>query len=327
MASFFYLDTLHGLYLNQVFHLALGGFNWFSDPMWLFLFILALAGGVLGVLGRYPRLGLWLFVGAYGAILAGDVLYYTPGRGLLWITGFWLAVFSLYPSQNWQRLWLFGQWCFAQGWLMAVVGPTQLFFKMVPLWSWGFLLLVMPASFWDFGRQVMCRLRDQKGKDRSVRPFQFLHVAVVLVFVAIQCVLPLRQIWLRGDVNWTGEGDYFSWRPFLSVKQGEIVFTVINAKTGEYEKPKLDTALTEAQRFALKTQPDVVWQMAQMLQKKYQQKGWKPVVTVTHLLSLNGQPLGTVIDPTYSLGEVPYSWVRHNPWILDQNTFSAPLKL
>ena len=97
-------------------------------------------------------------------------------------------------------------------------------------------------------------------------------VTMVLVWLALQILVPLRHYRIPGDVNWTEQGHQFSWRMMLRSKRGNATFHVRTPKGGDY-RVKLADHLTPKQTRKAACLPDLIWQFAQHLQSEALRQG------------------------------------------------------
>jgi vitamin K-dependent gamma-carboxylase len=135
-----------------------------------------------------------------------------------------------------------------------------------------------------------------------------LAVVVVLhIYFLAQLALPLRHWLYPGDVNWTEEGHRFSWRMKLRDKEVvEFVVTATDPRTGEqWEVDPYDT-LVPRQYDKMVPRPDMIQQFARHVATEYErERGARPRITVRARASLNGGPVGDLIDPTVDLAAEP----------------------
>ena len=138
----------------------------------------------------------------------------------------------------------------------------------------------------------------------------------MMVYLAIQVLLPLRHHAIKDDVLWTEEGHRLSWRMMLRSRSGYTHFKVVNKETKDTISVNLDDYLTKKQRRKLGSYPDYVWQFAQHLKKEYAKKGEDISVYVTGKTKVNDGEYHPLIDPKVDLAEVPWNYFSHNEWIL-----------
>lgn len=146
-------------------------------------------------------------------------------------------------------------------------------------------------------------------------------VILFCVYFAFQIGLPLRHYFIEDDVIWTEEGHRLSWRMMLRTKSGYATYTISNKQTGKSHTINLDNYLTEKQKRAATTKPDVIWQLAQYLKNQYNNKGEVVSVFVNCKISINGKPYKTLIDPKIDLASVKWNAFKHSSWILPLNKY------
>lgn len=140
---------------------------------------------------------------------------------------------------------------------------------------------------------------------------------LLLCYFAFQLYLPLRHHLYKGNVFYTEEGHRLAWRMMLRYKSGIVNFKV--------KSPTLDSTwivnpnqiLTRKQANSLPGKPDMVWQFAQYLDKKYREEGLGDVeVYVEGKVRLNREPLYDMVDRTVDLSNVKWQPLKHADWIL-----------
>lgn len=139
---------------------------------------------------------------------------------------------------------------------------------------------------------------------------------VLIVYFTIQLLLPLRHHFFEGSANWTEEGHRLSWRMMLRVKSGSIRMDAVDQATGERQKIDLNKYVTRNQLSSLACQPDMIWQLAQRLEKEYASKGIDVAIYANANVSLNGRPHRQLIDTSVDLTTVPWEVWKHSDWIL-----------
>lgn len=139
----------------------------------------------------------------------------------------------------------------------------------------------------------------------------------LLVYFALQLLLPLRALGYPGNVLWTEEGYRFAWRVMLVEKAGQATFTVRDPKTGRQSEVNNADFLTPYQEKQMAIQPDLILQYAHFLAEKYSEQYGigRPQVTVDCFVALNGRSSQRLIDPSVNLAEIEDSlWPK--TWIL-----------
>jgi uncharacterized membrane protein YphA (DoxX/SURF4 family) len=210
------------------------------------------------------------------------------------------------------------------GILLFNITNDQLFYIGV----FPYLMLIATFLFFepDWPKRFIARLRGKgvPAPDRVSVPVQVTHPArtrLVFAFVAgylfIQVLVPLRH-WLYGpDVTWTEEGHRFSWLMMLRHKTAKIRMTVTDPATGRADEVDLQEDLVSEQIWKMAGRPDMIFQYAQFLKKKFQGRGIQdPVIRAEVAASLNYRPPQPLIDPDVNLAKAEYPLFRRASWIL-----------
>ncbi len=154
-----------------------------------------------------------------------------------------------------------------------------------------------------------------KGSAKSL-----VVVVAVAGYVAVQLLVPLRHLLYPGNVNWTHEGHYFSWRMKLDNRFARVRFFVTHPSTGERQDVNLDAFLDRRQKQLMAARPDMIVQFAQHISHHYREAftvGEDPPVHALVSMSLNGRPMKPLIDPAVNLASRRVS-MRPADWIVRQ---------
>lgn len=145
-------------------------------------------------------------------------------------------------------------------------------------------------------------------------------VACIFVFfITFQLLFPWRHLLYPNDLFWSEEGYRFSWRVMLMEKAGYATFYVTDPETGRKGQVANYEYLTPQQEKMMATQPDMIWQFAQFIEKEYQKKGIeRPVINAEVYATLNGRRSRLLIDPSIDLTKVkdsfaPKDWITEAP--------------
>lgn len=131
--------------------------------------------------------------------------------------------------------------------------------------------------------------------NRLILPFLF-------VYFIFQFTFPFRHIALTDNLLWTENGIRFAWHVMIMEKNGHTEFTVVNNKTQKRFTVYPSQHLTVIQEKQMSFQPDMIWQFAQYLGKKYSNGITSDVsIYANSKVSLNGRPSRTYIDPKVDL--------------------------
>ncbi|MCM4156379.1 HTTM domain-containing protein [Gramella sp. AN32] len=163
-------------------------------------------------------------------------------------------------------------------------------------------------------------LRNKKehydGDEIIVPSYRNFLVTAMSIWFIIQIGLPLRHWFFKDDVLWTEEGHRLSWRMMLRGKSGSVKFKVVEKGTSDTIFIDNKAYLGRKQLRAIGSKPDMIWQFAQRLEKKYEKEGKEVEVYVNSKVSVNGRPYQPFIDPKVNLAAEKWPHFRHKNWIL-----------
>ena len=139
---------------------------------------------------------------------------------------------------------------------------------------------------------------------------------LIIPYLIIQLLLPLRHHFIEGDVLWTEEGHRLSWRMMLRERNGFIHIRIKDLKTGEESLYDYRKNLTDKQIQNLATKPDFIWQYCQYITKEF--KGKEIAIFIDCKNSINRKEYKTLIDPKFDMAKAKWDYFRHNEWLLNR---------
>jgi hypothetical protein len=152
---------------------------------------------------------------------------------------------------------------------------------------------------------------------QGISPMPRWTLALLVFWVALQLLLPLRHFFIPGNAHWTEEGHNFSWHMMVRHKDAEGVFIATDPATGEQWDVNLWEYLTLSQQREMMKRPHMIVQFAHYLADHLRSTGRKDVEIRARIsASLNGRAPQLLIDPNVDLAKVPYPWWGHADWIL-----------
>lgn len=134
----------------------------------------------------------------------------------------------------------------------------------------------------------------------------------LLVFFAINLLIPVRHFIAGTEVNWTEKGHRFSWRLMTRAKRGSTAeFIVVDNSTGEKYQINERKMLTRRQYRKMAGETDLVLAFAHFLREKYSEQLGHDNLSVyaTVMTKLNGRKRGLLIDPKLDLSKVSRSFL------------------
>ena len=141
---------------------------------------------------------------------------------------------------------------------------------------------------------------------------------LIIGFISLQLLFPLRYLLYPGNLFWTEEGYTFSWRVMLTEKAGNAQYYVTDRHTGKRVHIYNRDHLIPAQEKMMATKPDFILQYAKHLKQVWKAKGMNdPIVTADIFVTLNGRRSKRFVDPAVDLATQKDTW-KHKEWILDE---------
>lgn len=127
-------------------------------------------------------------------------------------------------------------------------------------------------------------------------------VLLGLFYCSVQLLMPLRFMLYGGNVLWHEQGMRYAWRVMLRAKGGQTTFHVRQLATDHVYHVSPRDYLTGLQEAEMSSQPDLILQLGQHIQKDFERRGLGPVeVRVDSRVSLNGRRSVPFIDPSVDL--------------------------
>ena len=142
-----------------------------------------------------------------------------------------------------------------------------------------------------------------------------MTASVLIAYVMIQLVVPLRHFLYPQPTRWTEAGHTFSWRMMLRSKRGIVVYSVRDPTTDRSWTEKPRDYLTRHQARDMVGKPEMIVEFARFLADEYERNGIADVeVRANCTVSLNGRPFQPYVKPGVDLAEdgrerFPYDWI------------------
>ena len=142
-------------------------------------------------------------------------------------------------------------------------------------------------------------------------------VAIAVLWALIQVAVPLRHLAYAGDVRWTEEGYYGSFRVMLTEKAGFLEFDVTDPATGERWTVAPTSVLTDWQARQAAVRADLALAAAHLVAEDFARLGHPGVeVRADSWVSFNGRRRQRMIDPTVDLAALDRR-ARAGEYVLD----------
>jgi hypothetical protein len=151
-------------------------------------------------------------------------------------------------------------------------------------------------------------------------PMQAGTMSVLAGLLLFQLLFPLRHILVHGNVAWTGESEFFSWRMKLDDKRASAHFRVRDPATGRQWDVDPHTHLQVRQAAFMAARPALILQFAHYLSATWAiREGVSNAEVRAYVVcALNGRPPTVLIDPDRDLVRIRDPWSNQD-WILPLN--------
>ena len=154
---------------------------------------------------------------------------------------------------------------------------------------------------------------------------QVIILVLLGIYVSFQILMPLRHFLYPGNVNWTEEGNRYSWHMMMRQKTAKIKFYATDPKTKKswFYDPRY--YLTLNQIVKMSTRPDMIHQFSQYLSNELTMLGYEQFEIHAYVVnSLNARKPQLLIDPKVNLAAeeqslFPAKWIKPLKEPLPQN--------
>jgi vitamin K-dependent gamma-carboxylase len=127
-------------------------------------------------------------------------------------------------------------------------------------------------------------------------------LALVILYIAIQVLLPLHPFFNQGGMEWKHSEHHFSWRMLSEIESVRAYFYVTDPNSGETLQALPEDYLNSWQIGRMGWQPDMLLQFAHYFAKVMPRTGPKPLIVEGRVyLSINGRKPEFIIDPNVDL--------------------------
>ena len=210
--------------------------------------------------------------------------------------------------------------------------------QLFPIDIFPWLAIVATTVFFspDWPRRFLLRCggKDLSPQNRGAAvpssARQAVTLTLILIYAAIQIVVPLRHFLYRGGVEWWYSEHRFSWRMMIQRRQVRAYFYVTDPNSGDTTQVEARDYLEGWQVEKMGWRPDMLLQFAHYLATVMPRSGPKPLkVEARVLASLNGRKPQLIIDPNVDLAAESRTFGRPR-WLLEiherlPNSLADPL--
>ncbi len=197
------------------------------------------------------------------------------------------------------------------------------------LWNIGifpWLMMAATTVYFDpaWPRQLLrfFRLSPRPPRDAPsplvrIRWTQRLTVASVLLWVAMQVLIPLRVFVLPGNPSWSEYDHHFSWHMLLRAKVSGLRIYATDPEAGRSGTIDLRRYLTLRQLAVVGRDPRLIHQLCLFIADDLAKRGYPNTeLRALALVSLNGRKPQPIIDPAVDLAKQPRN-LQYPDWIME----------
>lgn len=289
-----------------------------SMPRWVMLILILQVWIVYtyaSVAKFYPD---WLDTSVIALFMEGKANYWLIGDLLQLKFVHWTMVYSgilfdllIVPMLLWKRTRLLG---FAISIFFHLFNSIVFQIGIFPYMSIAFALFFFSPEI--LRKRFLPKKELYIGNEIIVPKYKNLLVAIFSVYFMSQIGLPLRHWFFKDDVLWTEEGHRLSWRMMLRSKSGTLNVFVADKENGERELYDYTKILGRKQSAAVKSKPDLMWQLAQKIKEVEAEKGRDVAVYMESWVSINGGPYHPFTDTEVDIASKKWHPFKHSDWIL-----------
>ncbi|MFK7813550.1 MAG: HTTM domain-containing protein [Maribacter sp.] len=199
---------------------------------------------------------------------------------------------------------------------------------LFPIGMFPYIMIVSTLIFFDAGvhhkilsflSRIFRITKNQfdTGKSLVANPSagNKLKYVVLILFFALQILIPFRYLLYSGELFWTEEGYRFSWRVMLTEKSGYAQFKIVDGESGKWFYINNPDFLTPFQEKQMAFQSDFILEYAHYLKGHFESEGHQKVeVYVDSQVALNGRLSTTFVDPKVDLAKEKESF-SHKKWV------------
>jgi vitamin K-dependent gamma-carboxylase len=176
-----------------------------------------------------------------------------------------------------------------------------------PFFMIGTLMLFMdpelPAKWFKRSTSTVKKKGAQKQEVKSHADTSNFKWGFLALYVAFQLLFPFRHVLYKGNVDWYGEAQRFSWRMKIQQRElNEFQLTVLDYNTKNILNLDPSRYLTSAQLLSLKQDPQMLLAFVKYIESDAKKKGIRdPYIKARCIVSFNGRPPQTMVDPEKNL--------------------------
>jgi hypothetical protein len=185
--------------------------------------------------------------------------------------------------------------------------PYHRFLPLLQIGILFFLLPLNPSKLFQMASPPEPSIQLTSGIPKLLIP-------VLLFFMLVQAVLPLRPYFFSEDIHWTWRGVFFAWRMKLNDVKSFVKINIVDRNTNETFTYQLDDL--HYRSTAIKSTVYSQVHIAHIIRELYAKHGVNVSVYSDSYISLNSSSYYRLIDPTVDLSRVKFNIWGPNLFVL-----------
>ncbi|MBL4862655.1 MAG: HTTM domain-containing protein [Crocinitomicaceae bacterium] len=138
----------------------------------------------------------------------------------------------------------------------------------------------------------------------------------VVSYIVFQLIFPFRHLLYEDHVDWTGEGQRFSWRMKIMFKDSDIHFYLIEEGSNQRREVNIGHFLTQKQYTNIVYYPDLIPEVAKYIKEEGVRRGMhNPKVVADFKIGFMGSEQQYLVDPETDLSKLEIHPFEHSTWI------------
>ena len=195
-------------------------------------------------------------------------------------------------------------------WLFHNIGEIGIF----PFLLLACAILFIDVEFLKRKFKFLGKKKTQAKKNTSKDNKRIL--TLISIYFLIQLIIPFRHYLYTDYVDWTGEGQRFSWRMKIMYKASDIKFFLYDSTTQNKMEINYRSFLTAKQYTNLIYYPDFIPTLAKYIKNEGIKKGFTDTKVVADFnIGFMGHPFQSIVNPNTDLSELNCSTIKHSKWI------------
>ncbi len=144
---------------------------------------------------------------------------------------------------------------------------------------------------------------------------------ILIIYLALQLLIPLRYWTIGKDVDWTGQASFFAWRMKSYTKQCSIRFYYQSNANEPKKEYFMGRTINTMQINQMAQHANMIHQFVQHIKKDLNRKEGmnNPIITANVLIAFNGRKPQNLIDPNFNFTEAKFSRFDSPSWVLPLN--------